>query len=94
MADWYFDTPKTSEPPFAWVVPLDRYSIDRGITIYEISPGVYEAGRYLSYTDLNALLDQGLAVYTGGHVYVVDDATRTALIAGAPGVTAENFTPV
>jgi hypothetical protein len=94
MADWYFNTPTTQEAPFAWVVPLDRYSIDRGITVYEISPGVYETGRYLSYTDLNALIAQGLAVYTGGHTYVVDDATRTALIAGASGVTAANFTPV
>lgn len=93
MADWYFNTPTVEEAPFAWEIPLDRYRQNRGVTVYETSPGVYEAGRYLSYTDLNALLAQGLAVYTGGHIYVVDDATRTALIASGL-VTAANFTPV
>jgi hypothetical protein len=30
--------------------------------------------------------------YMGGHEYVVDDATKAALIAGGIGVDASNFT--
>lgn len=95
MADWYFEPPTVEEAPFAWVVPLDRYRMDRGVSIGEVAPGTFEAQRYWSYTDQNAILDAGLRFYQGGHIYVVDDTTRTELIA-APGigVTAANFTPV
>lgn len=92
MANWYFNTPTVEEAPFAWVVPLDRYRQNRGVTVFETAPDVWDEGRYLSYTDLNALLAQGLRVFTGGHVYVVDDPTRTSLIASGL-VTAGNFTP-
>lgn len=93
MANWLFEPNTTEEAPFAWEIPLDRYRQNRGVTIYETAPDVWNEGRYLSYTDLNALLAQGLQVFKGGYIYTVDDATRSSLIASGL-VTEANFTPV
>lgn len=92
MADWLFEPNTVEEAPFAWEVPLDRYRQNRGVTIFETAPDLWDEGRYLSYTDLNALLAQGLRVFKGGYIYTVDDATRTSLIASGL-VNAGNFTP-
>lgn len=95
MADWYFSTPTVEEAPFAWEVPLDRYRMKRGVTVLEIQTGVWETGRYLSYTEELAIINAGLRYYAGGHIHIVDDATRAELIAyPGLGVTAANFTPV
>ena len=95
MANWLFNTPTVEEAPFAWEVPLDRYRMERGVSIGEVSAGVFAAARFWSYTEQNDILNAGLRFYQGGHEYIVDDATRAELIA-APGigVTAANFTPV
>lgn len=95
MANWLFNPPTVEEAPFAWEVPLDRYRMERGISIGEVSTGVFAAARFWSYTDQNDILNAGLRFYQGGHEYIVDDATRDELIA-APGigVTAANFTPI
>jgi hypothetical protein len=93
MANWYFETPKTAEAPFAWEIPLDRFRLDRGITVLEVTPGVYEIGRYFSYTDENALIAAGLDVFRGGYIYIVDDAKKAILIAAGIGITNANFTP-
>ena len=95
MANWLFNTPTVEEAPFAWEVPLDRYRMERGVSIGEVSAGVFVAARFWSYTEQNDILNAGLRFYQGGHEYIVDDATRAELIA-APGigVTAANFTPV
>ena len=67
----------------------------RGVTVLEIQAGVWETGRYLSYTEELAIIDAGLRYYAGGHIHVVNDATRAELIAyPGLGVTAANFTPV
>ena len=94
MANWIFNPPTLEEGPLAWEVPLDRYRMDRGISIGEIAPNVWEAQRFWSYTDQNDIINAGLRFYQGGHIYTVDDNTRNQLIA-APGigVTAANFTP-
>jgi hypothetical protein len=94
MTLWYFNPPTVEEAPLAWEVPLDRYRMKRGISIGEIAPLVFEAARFWSYTDENAILNAGLRFFRGGYIYIVDDATRTALINGNVGVTADNFTPV
>lgn len=94
MANWYFTPPTVEEAPFAWEVPLDRYRMKRGVTVFEIAPNIWEAGRYISYTEELDIINAGLRYYAGGHIHVVDDATRAELIAAPDiGVTADNFTP-
>ena len=94
MADWNFTTPTIEEAPLAWVVPLDRYRMNRGISIGEVATNVWEAARYWSYTEENDILNAGRRFYRGGYAWVVDDATRAELIAyPGLGVTAANFTP-
>ncbi len=88
MAEWYFEPPTVEEAPLAWEVPLDRYRMDRGISIGEIAPNVFEAARFWSYTDENAILDAGLR-----YIHVVSDQDRFDLI-NSGLVTAANFTPV
>lgn len=95
MANYIFEPPIVEEGPLAWEVPLDRYRMDRGVSIGEIAPNVFEAQRYWSYTDELDILDAGLRFYRGGYQHIVDDATRAELIAyPGLGVTAANFTPI
>lgn len=51
MANWTFTTPVVTEAPFAWNALMERYRMDRGISIVETAPGVYEQTRYDSYTN-------------------------------------------
>jgi len=52
MAEWIFTTPTVEETPFAWNDWLmERFRIPRGVSVQEISPGVYEEIRYYAYTD-------------------------------------------
>jgi hypothetical protein len=60
----------------------------RGITILEGPPGTYRAVRFPTQDEQFASQP---ALYMGGHEYVVDDATKAALIAGGIGVTEDNF---
>lgn len=93
MTNWYFSTPTTDEAPFAWEIPLDRYRMLRGISIAEVSTNVFEAGRFFSYTDENAILDAGLRFYRGGYQWVVSDQDRNDLLASGL-VTTANFVPI
>ncbi|MEU3522327.1 hypothetical protein AB0E62_00365 [Streptomyces sp. NPDC038707] len=78
------------EGPASWEDPLFvRYTLARGITILEGPPGVYRAVRFPTQDEIAA----ASTTYMGGHEYVVDDATRAALIAAGVGVTDSNFTP-
>lgn len=51
MANWIFTTPTVEENPFAWNPLMERYRMNRGVSIQEISPGVFEEVRYYAYTD-------------------------------------------
>jgi hypothetical protein len=64
------------------------YKITQGITILN-NGGAYRAVRYPTVDETTAATN----AYMGGHEYVVDDATKAALIAGGVGVTEANFTP-
>lgn len=90
MATWLFRTPTVSEGPAGLDPLFHRVKLDRGITILEGPPGTYRAVRFPTQDEQFASQP---ALYMGGHEYVVDDATRTALIAGGVGVTSANFTP-
>lgn len=50
MANWIFTTPVIREAPFAWNPLMERFSINRAISIQEVTPGVYEQVRYDAYT--------------------------------------------
>jgi len=93
MANWYFNPNTVEEAPLAWEVPLDRFRMKRGISIGEIAPNVFQAARFWSYTDENAIRNAGLRFPKGGYIWIVSDQDRTDLINGNVGVTAANFTP-
>lgn len=107
MAFWAFETPTVAEAPFAWNPLMERFRMNRGVSIIETTPGVFEQIRYYSYTDETGAANlprdtayqsqefyKPIRVFRGGYVHIVDDATRTALIASGL-VTASNFsTPV
>ncbi|HEY6021935.1 MAG TPA: hypothetical protein VIY48_19325 [Candidatus Paceibacterota bacterium] len=110
MANWKFTTPTTAEAPFAWNPLMQRFRMDRGVSIVEVSPGVYEQVRYDSYTNeigaknyptnpnagypnVFPAPQTGLNFFRGGYEWIVDDATKAALIASNVGVSNSNFTP-
>lgn len=52
MALWHFATPTVEEGPFAWDFMLERYRMDRGVTVKQTAPGPnYILVRYDSYTN-------------------------------------------
>ncbi|MBW8827804.1 MAG: hypothetical protein JF603_15870 [Acidobacteria bacterium] len=51
MACWIFTTPTVSEAPFAWNALMERFRIDRGVSVVEVSPHVYEQVRFDAYTN-------------------------------------------
>lgn len=88
MADWTFRTPVVEEGPASWEDRLFlRVKLTRGITVLETA-GVYSAVRFPTQDEIAAATN----TYMGGHEYVVDDATKAALIAAGVGVTEANFT--
>jgi len=48
---WIFTTPTVSEAPFAWNPLMERFRIDRAVSVVEVSPGVYKQVRYDTYTN-------------------------------------------
>lgn len=91
MATWTFKTPSVDEGPASWEDRLFlRVKLARGITVLEGPPGTYRAVRFPTQDEIAA---SAPGMYMGGHEYVVDDATKAALIAGGVGVTNSNFTP-
>lgn len=51
MATWLFTTPTVAEAPFAWNPLMERFRMNRAVSIVEVSPGVYEQVRYDAYTN-------------------------------------------
>lgn len=105
MANWIFTTPTTDEAPFAWNPLMERFRMDRGITVKQTAPGPnYILVRFQAYTDENGSANlpinepgttpTGLNTFRGGYSWVVDDATRDDLINSGIGITAANFTMV
>lgn len=92
MATWTFRPPSVDEGPASWEDRLFlRVKLTRGITVLEGPPGAYRAVRFPSQDEIAA---SAPGMYMGGHEYVVDDATKAALIAGGVGVTTSNFTSI
>jgi hypothetical protein len=89
MTDYIFETPTVDEG-FEGVQRLFTfYKLTRGISIIRVN-GTYRQVRYPYDGDLDTYQE----VYLGGSKYTVDDATKTALIAGGVGVTEANFTAI
>lgn len=90
MASWTFRPPSVDEGPASWDDRLFiRIKLARGITILENPPGTYRAVRFPTQDEIAA---SAPGMYMGGHEYVVDDATKAALIAAGVGVSDSNFT--
>lgn len=51
MAHWLFTTPTVSEAPFAWNPLMERFRINRAVSVVEVSPCVYQQVRYDAYTN-------------------------------------------
>lgn len=108
MANWLYTTNTVEEAPFAWNSLMERFRMPRGVSVQEVSPGVYEEIRFYAYTDElgaenlppnpNQNTDfwpapsAGLHFFRGGYEHIVDDTVKTDLIASGVAVEA-NFTP-
>ena len=51
MSTWKFTTPTVAEAPFAWSPLMERFRLDRALSVVEVSPHVYETTRYDAYTN-------------------------------------------
>lgn len=51
MAQYIFTTPTVAEAPFAWSPLMERFRIDRAVSVVEVSPCQYEQVRYDAYTN-------------------------------------------
>lgn len=108
MANWKFTTPTVAEAPFAWSPLMERYRMDRAVSVVEVSPGVYEQVRYDAYTNELGAVNLppnpnentdfwpapaiGLHYFRGGYEWIVDDQVRADIIASG-AADASNFTP-
>lgn len=108
MANWVYTTNSVQETPFAWNRLHERFRIPRGVSVQEITPGVYEEIRYYAYTDeLGAenlpqnpnqntsfwpAPSEGLNFFRGGYEHIVNDQVKTDLISSGVATLA-NFTP-
>lgn len=88
----------------AWNALMERFALQRCLTLEETSHNVWQTVRYESYTDeLNytgtsigaptVTPPNGLRHYRGGYIYVVSDQDRTDLIASG-FVDASYFTAI
>ncbi|HEY6018571.1 MAG TPA: hypothetical protein VIY48_01295 [Candidatus Paceibacterota bacterium] len=106
MANWIFTTPTVREAPFAWSSLMERFSINRAVSIVEVTPGVYEQVRYDAYTNELGAVNlphyfadpypepaTGLHYFRGGYEWTVDDTVKANLIASGIGIDNSNFTP-
>ena len=108
MANWIYTTNTVEEAPFAWNSLHERFRMPRGVSVQEVTPGVYEEIRYYAYTDeLGAenlpqnpnqntefwpAPSAGLNFFRGGYEHTVDDTVKADLIASGVATLA-NFTP-
>jgi hypothetical protein len=89
MSSWTFRPPTVEEGPASWEDRLFlRVKLTRGISIQELPQGSYRALRFPTQDEIA----DAVTFYMGGHEYVVDDATKAALIAANVGVSDSNFT--
>jgi hypothetical protein len=86
MTTYIFDTPVVEEGPAGGHRLFYFYKLNRGITIIRDDSG-YRQVRYLVDEDLQKYSE----VYLGGSRHIVDEDTKTRLIAGNVGVTEANF---
>ena len=86
MANYTFTTPYVLEGPSGGHRLFYFANLRKGITIVK-SGATYSQIRYPVDSDLEDYDE----VYRGGYQHTVDDATKTALIAGGVGVTEANF---
>jgi hypothetical protein len=89
MTNYLFKTPNVEEGPAGNHRLFYFYKLNRGISIAK-SGATYSQVRYPVDSDM-AEYDE---FYRGGYTHTVDDATRSALIAGNVGVTSANFTAI
>jgi len=89
MTNYLFKTPNVEEGPAGNHRLFYFYKLNRGISIAK-SGATYKQVRYPVDSDM-AEYDE---FYRGGYTHTVDDATRSALIAGNVGVTSANFTAI
>ena len=87
MATFLFRTPTVLEGPAGLDPLFHRVRLDRGISIQELPQGTYRALRFPTQDEIA----EAFFFYLGGHEYIVDDATKAALIAAGVGVTESNF---
>ena len=89
MTDYVFKTPTVREGPAGLSRLFYFYKLDVGISIAK-SGSTYSRVRYLLDEDISDYDE----FYRGGYNYTVDEATKTALIAGGVGITESNFTAI
>jgi hypothetical protein len=82
MAEYKFIPPSVYETPIAWDRLFVRYGIHRGVTVMMID-GTYSSYRFPSQTETLAATE----VYLGGHVYTIDENTKTRLTDASIGGT-------
>lgn len=87
MSTWLFRTPTVEEGPAGLDPLFHRVKLTRGVSVLNNS-GTYTAVRWPTQDEIAA----ATVAYQGGHEYVVDDATKAALIAAGIGITEANFT--
>lgn len=87
MATWIFRTPTVEEGPAGLDPLFHRVELTRGVSVLNNS-GTYVAVRWPTQDEIAA----ATVAYQGGHEYVVDDATKAALIGAGIGITNSNFT--
>src|SRR5437879_12871941 len=51
MANWVLAAPTVAEAPFAWSPLMERFRMDRALSVQETSPGVFVTTRYDAYTN-------------------------------------------
>ena len=51
MATWTFTTPTVAEAPFAWNPLMERFRLNRAISIKETAPDAWVEVRYDAYTN-------------------------------------------
>lgn len=78
MAQYLLTPPTVEEGPVAWKNLLNRYRLTRGISIIQRLDLTFYTARYPSQQELS----EALQYWLGGHEYILDQATRDALVAG------------
>lgn len=51
MANYIYTTNTVAEAPFAWNPLMERFRMNRGVSVQEVTPGNYEEVRFYAYTD-------------------------------------------